>query len=230
MATVPWNNRSGAWSKKAEDSAQPEQGTTEQRGETQLDQVPSIQLRELMAQLDHIKDSVNHLVAQESPKRMMGDVHSQLAALQSQVEEQSARNQQLQDALQEARRDQVALLLNPGVKKLVALRQLLSDGSTRDYDQVMRTGQSVSANDDFELACEQLDEAITAFGFELVEASPGTVFDKKYHYAADTVATSDPGMDKTIAEELAPGFTYASAKKAIFPARVVVYTYDAEDD
>ncbi|WP_342320184.1 nucleotide exchange factor GrpE [Corynebacterium mayonis] len=178
---------------------------------------------EVTQHLSHIREGVEHLVSESVPRALLRNLDENLEKIQKRLDEQSQRNRYLQEELQEARRDQVALLLNPGIKKLVSLRRSLIDGSVRDYT---RAGQ-INPNEDFNLALEQLDEAITAFGFELLQAAPGTSFDKRFHYAAGTTPTSDPEADKTIAEEVAPGFIYANSKKAVSPARVIVHRYDS---
>lgn len=176
--------------------------------------------------LNDVRDSLDHLQANLVPAGLVRDLKGQIAGFQEQISAQTELSNRLQQDLAEARRDQVALLLTPGMKQLIALFTQLSDASRREYGTIPAAGHQTSATEEFEHAVELTRSAIEAFGFEEVVAKPGTPFDGKLHYAAERISTGEPGQDQIIKSMLRPGFIYANAKKAAFPARVVVYKYD----
>ena len=174
--------------------------------------------------LNHVRDPLDHLQANLVPTALLRELNEQVSGFQEDISAQTALNHQLQEDLAEARRDQVALLLTPGMKQLIALFTQLSDASQRDYGPA--GARQTSATEEFEHALELTRSAIEAFGFAEVPAEPGTPFDGKLHYAAERHPAEEPGKDQTIKSLVRPGFIYANAKKAAFPARVVVYKYD----
>ena len=194
------------WDNIADNSAAneaPTQPATPEPAAPETSENTSTELREL-------RESLDALQAMMVPKRLMQDVMEGLGALSAQVENQQAERAQLHGDLQEARRDQVALLLNPGVKRLLALQAFLND---------------LPQTPELEHAGVLLVDAIEAFGYEPVEAEPGTDFDKKVHNSVGVEETEDEALDGKVVREVSPGYIYANAKRAAFPARVVVHKY-----
>lgn len=176
----------------------------------QQEQTASVEAVDPATELRDLRESLDALQSMMVPKRLLQDVVENLGALSAQVEHQQEERTKLHGDLQEARRDQVALLLNPGVKRLLSLQAFLSD--------LPRTPE-------LEHASDLLEDAIEAFGFEPVEAEPGTDFDKKVHNSAGVEETDNETLDGKVVREVSPGYIYANAKRAAFPARVVVHKY-----
>lgn len=165
-------------------------------------------------ELRDVRESLDNLQATMVPKALINDMVGGLKMLQEQVAHQQEERTQLLADLQDARRDQVALLLTPGMKRLMALFALLRDAQ-----------EAGDATGEFEHAAELLLDAIEAFGFEEVPAEEGSTFDKKLHNSVGVEATDNPDLDGTIQRLVSPGFIYSNAKRATFPARVVVHKY-----
>lgn len=134
-----------------------------------------------------------------------------------------ARIEALEAALEDARKDQIAALLSPGVKNLIDLLRL-SDAN-QNLNLVDKTPEQVQAeiSQMFDYFSSQITETIAAFGFEEVPADVMEPFDKKIHKATTTVATQNEAEVARIESVLSRGFTHPAARRTIFPASVRVY-------
>ena len=66
---------------------------------------------------------------------------------------------------------------------------------------------------------KQLDEVLARYGAERIDASGGP-FDPNVQEAVTAIHVDDPGQDKTVLEQLAPGYRFGD--QLLRPAKVVV--------
>lgn len=139
-----------------------------------------------------------------------------------------ARIAELEEALDKARRDQVGVLLSPATRHLIDLLQLAEEGANRNFEGVDAETIVHQTHAMYELFSERLLEALTALGFEEVPAAPGEQFTKRDHTAIRRIETDNEKLAGTIQETVKRGFTFASARKTTFPAKVSVYYSDQD--
>jgi molecular chaperone GrpE len=79
--------------------------------------------------------------------------------------------------------------------------------------------------DGIRLVRSQLDDVLASFGAERIDAR-GQPFDPNVHDAVSIVPVTDPRMDRTVIDQVAPG--YRIGDRVLRPARVAVgMLYDA---
>lgn len=148
---------------------------------------------------------------------------AQIAALTDQLGEKDRMLAAMNDTVASSRRDQVAVLLAPAARKLIALAHQARSASGKH-----RSASDTKTADEFDFFAEKVTDALEALGFEEVECEPGTPFNPRQHEAVKTTPVGDSALDRTVATVLRPGFRFAGATKTAFPVQVIVNGYEPD--
>ena len=72
----------------------------------------------------------------------------------------------------------------------------------------------------------EVEDILDSMDVESIDTQVGDFYDSAKHNARDVVATSDPGLDKTIQRVVTQGFNYIGSPRVLLPADVVIYRYE----
>lgn len=134
----------------------------------------------------------------------------------------SATNRAMQERLTELQKDVVKGLLKPVYTRLASLQ-----AKAETEARALEANGSPHATD-FSFYAEQIEDLLSLFDIESVEAAPGQDFDPAKHHAERAVKTHDIGLDKKVSKVVRQGYAEAGADRTLLPARVTVYRYEAE--
>lgn len=153
-------------------------------------------------------------------------LQAQLQELSETIATRDDVTENLQSTVQQLRKDQIAALLSPGVKKLINLLNQVEDSVNKDYKDLPAQQIADKQQEELEYFAETLEDVLFQLGFARIPVDEFAAFSPRLHKALQTIDTADATHDKTIATELRPGFFYKGAAKATFPASVSVYKYN----
>jgi GrpE. len=137
---------------------------------------------------------------------------------------------QLKSALEDARQDQVSVLLMPPVKALIDILAAVSTAASKDYASLEAEEVNENLSAEFEFIAGKAKDAVAALGFDEIRTVPGDPFDSKLHRASGKRPTTDEDLDKTVNAVARPGFCRMGASRASFPAVVSVNVFESEEN
>lgn len=169
--------------------------------------------------------SGSEIASSQVVQDLLESVNDRLEQLAEDVQSKDETIARMQEAVAEARQDQVSVLLTPVARRLIELEAQLSKAATQDYSEF----EPSKIGPQFHYFLDSVEEALDALGFVVVDSEPGQPFDARRHNALKAVPVTDPEKDKTIATVVRNGYCFAGAKKIAFPAKVIVNEYKESD-
>jgi molecular chaperone GrpE (heat shock protein) len=91
-----------------------------------------------------------------------------------------------------------------------------------DIGQMASTASVPESGRDLGLAAEALADALARNGIERTPIEPGAAFNPQVHRIARVESTDDPAGDRTVAQEVRPGFAWADGTVIRFPEVAVL--------
>lgn len=149
----------------------------------------------------------------ERVEAQLADFHRRSAHRESVIDRLHAENQEFRDGLRR-------VILEPVVTDLLRIHDSMTREARHLSSAEPRTSRLLeSYADDVALAVERC-------GYELFPAVAGEPFTSGRHAPADTVATTEPGLDQTVAEPLTAGLLEIETGRVRRPARARFYRYE----